>query len=89
MKILAVLIFSVIIIIAIIFSLLNFQLIAINLYFTQIKLPLALALTLELFAGIGIGLLAAFIHIVKLKSQYISLNRKLTKAEKAKDSVLS
>ena len=45
-------------------------------------MPLALALTIELFAGIFIGFLAAFMHIVKLKAQYKSLNRQVENIEK-------
>jgi len=79
MKIILILVFLVIALIALVFSLLNFQLVEINLYFTTISLPLAIALTIELFAGIGIGLLAAFFQIIKLKSQYTKLNKKLVK----------
>ncbi|NOQ15001.1 MAG: DUF1049 domain-containing protein [Methyloprofundus sp.] len=75
MRMLAVSFFALIAVIALIFSLLNFQTVEINLYITSIQMPLALALTIELFAGIFIGFLAAFMHIVKLKSQYKSLNR--------------
>jgi len=77
MRILVVSFFGLIAIIALIFSLLNFQSVEINLYITTIQMPLALALTIELFAGIFIGFLAAFMHIVKLKSQYKSLSRKV------------
>ncbi|GFO71958.1 lipopolysaccharide assembly protein A [Bathymodiolus japonicus methanotrophic gill symbiont] len=69
--------FSLIAVIALIFSLRNFQIIDIDLYFTTIRMPLALALTLELFAGIFIGFLVAFIHILKLKSQYRLLDKKV------------
>lgn len=79
MKIILVLIFLVIALIALVFSLLNFQPVEINLYFTTISLPLAIALFIELVAGIGIGLLAAFFQIIKLKSQYSKLNKKLDK----------
>ncbi len=79
MKIILVLIFSVIALIALVFSLLNFQPVEINLYFTTVSLPLAIALFIELVAGIGIGLLAAFFQIIKLKSQYSKLNKKLPK----------
>ena len=75
MRIIVVSFFALIAIIALIFSLLNFQTVEINLYVTSIQMPLALALTIELFAGIFIGFLATFMHIVKLKSQYKSLNR--------------
>lgn len=79
MKIILVLIFLVITLVALVFSLLNFQPVEINLYFTTISLPLAIALFIELVAGIGIGLLAAFFQIIKLKSQYSKLNKKLDK----------
>ena len=81
MRIMAVSFFALIAIIALIFSLLNFQSVEINLYITTINMPLALALTIELFAGIFIGFLAAFIHIAKLKSQYKSLNRQVQNRE--------
>ncbi|MEE9355375.1 MAG: LapA family protein, partial [Methylococcaceae bacterium] len=63
MKIILILVFLLIALVALVFSLLNFQPVEINLYFTTISLPLAIALTIELFAGIGIGLLAAFFQI--------------------------
>lgn len=81
MRIIAVSFFALIAIVALIFSLLNFQAVEINLYLTTIQMPLALALTIELFAGIFIGFLAAFIHIIKLKSQYRSLNRQMENRE--------
>ncbi|MDF1584007.1 MAG: LapA family protein [Methyloprofundus sp.] len=71
--------FSLIAVIALIFSLLNFHLVEINLYIISIKIPLAVALTIELFAGIFIGFLAAFIHILKLKSQYKALSKQISK----------
>jgi len=79
MRILAILFFSVIAIIALFFSLLNFQVVEINLYVTTIQLPLALALSIELFAGIFIGFFVAFVHILKLKSQYKYLSRQISK----------
>ena len=82
MRIIVVSFFGLIAIIALIFSLLNFQAVEINLYLTTIKMPLALALTIELFAGIFIGFLAAFMHIVKLKSQFKSLNKQVESREK-------
>ena len=82
MRIIVVSFFGLIAIIALIFSLLNFQAVEINLYLTTIKMPLALALTIELFAGIFIGFLAAFMHIVKLKSQFKSLSRQVEGREK-------
>ena len=82
MRVIVVSFFTLIAIIALIFSLLNFQTVEIDLYITTIHMPLALALTIELFVGIFIGFLAAFMHIVKLKSQYKSLNRQVENIEK-------
>ncbi len=79
MKFLALIIFLAIFIVALIFSVLNFQFVEINLYFTTISLPLTVALAIELIAGIAIGFLAAMVHILKLKSQYAQLNKKLSR----------
>ena len=80
MRIIVVPFFVLIAIIVLFFSLLNFQIVEINLYITTIKIPLVFALTIELVVGVFIGFLAAFIHIVKLKSQYKSLSRQVSKA---------
>lgn len=82
MKLIILIIFSVIFFIALIFSVLNFHLVEINLGFTSISLPLTIALTIELFAGIVIGLLAALIQIMKLKSDYAQLNKQLKRTSK-------
>lgn len=81
MKILALLLFFLIFILALVFSVSNFQTVEINLYFTSISLPLVLALTIELFAGIAIGYFIAFFQILKLKSQYAQLNKKYKRIE--------
>ncbi|MGR9114556.1 MAG: LapA family protein [Gammaproteobacteria bacterium] len=73
MKLLVTIVFFIIFTVALIFSLLNFQSVQINFFFTSFSLPLALALTIELFVGIIIGLLAAAMHILKLQSQYSKL----------------
>ena len=83
MKILALIVFSIIFLIALVFSVLNFHPVEMNLYFTSIQIPLTVVLTLELLAGILIGVLATFIHIIKLKSQYAKLNKKIRKEEKS------
>jgi putative membrane protein len=82
MKILAVIAFLIITVIALIFSLLNFQSVDINLYFFSVRLPLAIALTLELFAGIGIGMLVVFMQIIKLKSSFTNSKKLNTAKEK-------
>ncbi|PKM12292.1 MAG: hypothetical protein CVV13_05875 [Gammaproteobacteria bacterium HGW-Gammaproteobacteria-3] len=79
MKLLATLVFFVIFTVALIFSVLNFQAIQINFFFTSFSLPLALALTLELLAGIIIGLLIAAIRILKLQAQYSKLIKQADK----------
>jgi uncharacterized integral membrane protein len=82
MKLIVLIIFSVIFFIALIFSVLNFHSVQINLGFTTISLPLTIALTIELFAGIGIGLLAALFQIMRLKSDYAQLDKQLKRANK-------
>ncbi len=79
MKFIAILIFVVIFMVALVFSVLNFQFVDINLYFLTISLPLTVALTIELFAGILIGYLVAMINIIKLKTKYTQLSRKVSK----------
>lgn len=81
-KIAALFLFFIIFILALVFSVSNFQAVEIHLYFTSISLPLALALTIELFAGIAIGYFIAFMQIVKLKSQYSQLHKKYKRIEK-------
>lgn len=79
MKFLSIVIFISIFIVALIFSILNFHSVQINLYFFTISMPLALALTLELLAGIVIGLMVSGINLLKLKSQYAKLVKKIEK----------
>lgn len=82
MKVILLILFSIVFIIALIFSLLNFHLVQINLGFTSLSMPLTVALTIELFAGVVIGLLVAFLKIVKLKAEYAQLNKKLARPSK-------
>ncbi len=81
MKFIVLIVFVIIFVVAVIFSVLNFHLVQINLGITTISLPLTVALTIELFAGIAIGLAVAFLRIVKLKSGYAQLNKKLKRNE--------
>ena len=82
MKFIILIIFAAIFFIALIFSVLNFHSVQINLGFTSISLPLTIALTIELFVGIGIGLLAALIQIMRLKSDYAQLDKQLKRTNK-------
>ena len=63
MKILAFISFAIIFVIALIFSLRNFQPVEIDLFLFSISLPLAVALTLELFAGVFLGVFATLMQI--------------------------
>lgn len=80
MKLLALVAFFVIFVIALIFSVLNFQPVEINLYFFSFSLPLTVALTIELFAGIAIGYSVALVRITKLKLQNTLLAKKAQKS---------
>ncbi|KAF3980362.1 MAG: LapA family protein [Methylococcales symbiont of Iophon sp. n. MRB-2018] len=62
----------------------NFHSVQINLGFTSFNLPLTIALTIELFAGIVIGYLVALLQILKLKSKYTLLNKQLDSSLKSK-----
>ncbi|HIG64819.1 MAG TPA: LapA family protein [Methyloprofundus sp.] len=76
MRIIVPVFFSLIALVALVFSLRNFQNVDIDFYFMTIHMPLALALTLELCVGIFIGFLGTFMHVIKLKSQYKLLDKK-------------
>ncbi len=82
MKIVAFILFISIFLIAVIFSVQNFHLVQIHLGFTSLNLPLTIILTIGLFAGIVIGYLAALLQILKLKSDYAQLNKKLANKPK-------
>jgi len=69
MKLLVIIVFTLIVVTATVFALLNLHTVDVSLYFSSISLPLALVLALELLAGILIGILVTFIYILKLKSQ--------------------
>jgi uncharacterized integral membrane protein len=70
MKILVLINFIIIFFIALIFSVLNFHPVQINLYFTSFSMPLALGMTLELLAGIVIGILTMYLRLIKIKVNY-------------------
>ncbi len=79
MKFLSIVIFISIFIVALIFSILNFHSVQIHFYFFTISMPLTLALTLELLAGIVIGVMVSGISSFKWKSQYAKLIKKMEK----------
>jgi len=81
MKLIVLIIFILVFFIALIFSVLNFHSVQLNLGFTSISIPLTIALTIELFAGIVIGLLAALFHILKLKADFAKLNKQFKKSK--------
>lgn len=75
MKLVVLLLFVVIFVVALIFSVMNFHSVQVHLGFGTISLPLTVALTIELFVGIGIGLLVAWVRILKLKVDYAQLSK--------------
>ena len=82
MKILYLIAFFLIFVVALLFSLLNWH--PVDIYFYKdfsISMPLVLALTLEFLAGIVIGLSARAMRIMKLKSEHEKLEQKLIQAE--------
>ncbi len=84
MRVLTTILFLLIFFVALVFSILNFQTVEVDLYFFSISLPLTIALTIELFVGILIGYLVALVNMMKLKAQYSQLSRKLAKEQQAK-----
>ncbi|MGR8933594.1 MAG: LapA family protein [Gammaproteobacteria bacterium] len=82
MRVLSLLIFFVVFIVALVFSVLNYHSVEIHLYVTTIKMPLIVALTIDFILGILVGATVVFINIVKLKAQYAKLNKMLDKSEK-------
>lgn len=76
MKVLVLINFTIIFLVALIFSVLNFHSVQINLYFTSVTLPLAVIMILELVAGILIGFLAMLMRVIKIKAQYARANKK-------------
>ncbi len=62
MRFLILLFFAFIFVIALVFSLRNFQMVEIDLIAFSISLPLAVALTIELLAGIFLGVFATLYH---------------------------
>lgn len=82
MKLIILIIFSVIFLVLLTFSILNFHSVEINLGVVSLSMPLAVILAIELVVGISIGILAAFLQIMRLKSDYSQLNKKFNKQSK-------
>ncbi len=62
MRFIILLFFAIIFVIALVFSLRNFQMVEIDLIAFSVSLPLAVALTIELLAGIFLGVFAVLYH---------------------------
>jgi lipopolysaccharide assembly protein A len=75
------LIFGLIFIVALLFSFKNLQLVSINLFIGTVQIPLALALTLELLAGVALGLAARAASVFRLKSEIGRLQKALDHVE--------
>lgn len=75
------LLFLVIFVIALLFSYRNLQPVHINLFLGTVQMPLALALTLELLAGVALGVAVSFTYLFRLKSECGKLQKRLLQAE--------
>jgi len=73
--------FLVIFIIALLFSYKNMKPVEINLFWGVVHMPLALALTLELLAGVMLGVAMRFAYVFRLKGEYGKLQARLEAAE--------
>lgn len=73
--------FLVIFVIALLFSYKNMGMVEINLFWGVVHLPLALALTLELLAGVLLGIAVQFAYVIRLKAGYGKLQARLQQAE--------
>ena len=62
MRFLVIFFFAIIFVIALVFSLRNFQMVEIDLIAFSVSLPLAVALTIELLVGIVLGIFANMYH---------------------------
>lgn len=74
--------FLVVFIIALAFSILNIHPVEVNFYYGKVTLPFALVLTLELLAGVFIGITGCFMQYLRLKTQHAKLKKQLNQAEK-------
>lgn len=74
--------FLVIFIIALLFSILNIHPVEVNFYYGSVTLPFALVLTLELLAGVLIGISGCLMQFIRLKTQNAKLKKQLSQAEK-------
>ena len=81
MKIVYGLLFALIFAVALLFSFKNLQPVNIHLFVGTIHVPLALALLVELLAGVTLGAGVQFFYSLKLKSEQARLLRALTEAE--------
>lgn len=68
-KIVTALGFFSIFVVALVFSILNFHPVTVHFYLFSLQLPLVVALTLELFAGIAIGISAALFYKLKIQKR--------------------
>ena len=82
MKMLYWLFFFVIFVIGVVFSINNLQPVAVSFVYFQVDaVPLALVMTLELFAGVLLGLCVGFIRMMRLRRSHAKLQRKLAEFE--------
>lgn len=82
MKYLTFLVFFVIFVVALLFSIRNLDPVPIDFYYFKIDLPLALIMTLELLAGVVIGLSVGFARNIRLRAEISKASKKLLVTER-------
>ena len=82
MRLVYLFVFLVVFIIGLLFSHWNMHPVQVNFYKWDIELPLAVALTIELLAGVVIGLSVSTVKTLKLKAESSKVKKKLVKTEK-------
>ncbi len=82
LRIFYLLLFLLLIVIGIAFSVLNAEAVEFNYYFSSRQIPLSLILVLAMFAGAVLGVLASTSLIIKLKREAAQLRKSSALAEK-------
>jgi len=82
MKLISAIIITIVALIAILFSVLNAEVVSINYYFGQSTYPLSLLIVFSLAAGAFLGVFASMIVILKLKSKNAKLKKEVSVSEK-------
>lgn len=86
-KLLLIALFVVMFLISAAFAAFNMELVSLRLYFTQVKLPLAVLLVLSLLIGMLVGAVVMWARSLKIRFDNQRLKHKLSLAEQELDSL--